>query len=187
MGARSPHKKRRTRSVPRKGEQTEKGNHPVDGSPKRLCGLRDAGQGFLPAAERRGGSIVLTVLRDTPNGVSLNYTFQGRCAVLFILRPRRARLVLLWAGYLHGGLSFSLFAAVLPSCQTRSVRWIYTLSGRKTIVTPPRLAIIASPSLSGSKAEPTPYWNGVISSGFPAIISRHRAIISSIVRRVTGL
>ena len=93
---------------------------------------------------------------------------------------------------LMGGLSawravfFSLcgISAVLPSavCPTD-----YTLSGRKTIVTPPRLAIIASPSLSGSKAEPTPYWNGVISSGFPAIISRHRAIISSIVRRVTGL
>ena len=39
MGARSPHKpKRNAKRSSRKGEQTVETNHPVDGSPKRLCG-----------------------------------------------------------------------------------------------------------------------------------------------------
>ncbi len=39
MGARSPHKpKRNAKRSSRKGEQTVETNHPVDGSPERLCG-----------------------------------------------------------------------------------------------------------------------------------------------------
>ena len=39
MGARSPHKpKRNAKRSSGKGEQTVEANHPVDGSPERLCG-----------------------------------------------------------------------------------------------------------------------------------------------------
>ena len=64
-----PRRNRNAKRFPRKGEQTERGNHPVDGSPERICGPPGGAAPQTEFPKKAACSYQSSMIRNTQNRI----------------------------------------------------------------------------------------------------------------------